>query len=113
MTVYIGSTHPTEWPQRACEATYTKYARLPTWHVEEAASLVCGFEPRKSLYLQFHPMAATPATPPPYDGALTWNGLLHGPVGEILSLYGRYKRVTDWQFDGDALYVSPMEFLHF
>jgi hypothetical protein len=38
-----GNTIPAEWPQRADESTYATYAKLPSWHLEEAASLLAGY----------------------------------------------------------------------
>ena len=113
----LGNTIPTEWPQRADTSIYEKYARLPSWHIEEAASLVAGFKPRVDT--RFCPLDGKPGTtdqpdpPPPYEGAVTWNALLRGEIGNVISLYARHKRVLDWNFSGDALYVGPKEFVEF
>lgn len=115
--MYLDNKIPTEWPRRADESTYRKYAKLHSWHLEEAASLVAGYEPRRDT--QCFPIDGKPGTadqpeiPPPYEGAMTWNELLHGAIGKVLSLYARYRRVPDWGFTDDMLYVSPRDFLAF
>ena len=119
--MYLGNTVPKKWPRRADSETYEKYARLPSWHVEEAASLVAGYEPRANT--RYFPTNGIPETEsamsdrsentPPYPGAMNWNALLHGPVGSVLAIYARYKQVPHWGFEGDALFVKPHEFLAF
>ncbi len=115
--MYYGNVILSELPRRADAATYEKYARLPSWHVEEAAALVVGFEPRAST--QFFPSEGLPRNPDqpevaaPNDGAVTWNALLHGAVGQVLALYARYKHVPPWGFHSDMLYVRPDNFLAF
>src|SRR6267154_1104932 len=90
--MYLGNTFETELPCPADAATYEKYAKLPSWHVEEAASLVAGFRPRRNI--QFFPSAGLPsesgAAASPDQDLLTWNKLLHGLVGQILAVYARY-----------------------
>lgn len=108
--MYLGNIVEIELPRRADAAIFEVYARLPSWHVEEAASLVAGFAPRKNL--QFFPTAGLPGNPDvPRDTALTWNALLQGDVGTILGLYARHKQMPG--FGPDSLYVRPDEFLRF
>ena len=46
--MYAGNTVPTERPRRADRSTYETYAKLPSWHVEEVASLAAGLIPVKT-----------------------------------------------------------------
>ena len=106
---------PTEWPQLADPSTYEAYARLPSLHVEEAASLFAGFVPRDRLSLNFRPVHDMPKTPPPYEGAKTWGMLIseREAIGRIISLYARDQRVQGWSFSGRSLHTRPTEFLEF
>ena len=113
--MYAGNTVPTEWPKRADRSTYESYAKLPSWHVEEAASLTAGLIPRQSLYLNFRPIDGVPGEPKPYEDAKTWGGLLEetGPVGRVISLLARAQGLSNWGFSGSDLYIAPAEFVDF
>ncbi len=111
--MYRGKTIPTEWPARADPSTYEEYAKQPSWHVEEAASLAAGFVPRAD-HLSYCPLHEVPNKSPPYDGAETWGTLINGGrIGKLISLYARYKKVHEWNFSADSLYVAPAEFVEF
>jgi hypothetical protein len=70
--MYAGNTVPTEWPRRADRSTYETYAKLPSWHVEEAASLAAALIPRQNFHLKFRPIHGVPGEPKPYEDAKTW-----------------------------------------
>jgi hypothetical protein len=72
LVTYAGNTAPTEWPRRADRSTYEAYAKLPSWHVEEAASLAAGLIPRQNLHLKFRPIDGVPGEPKPYEDAKRW-----------------------------------------
>jgi hypothetical protein len=112
--MYAGNTIPTEWPTRADQFTYEEYAKQPSWHVEEAASLAAGFVPRAPRNLNYRPLHDEPKESRPYDGAKTWGALINGgPIGELISLFARYKKVHEWNFSTDSLYIPPLEFIDF
>ncbi len=111
--MYIGNVVPPDWPVRADPAAYEQWGKLPAWHIEEAASLVCGYQPRKESDLPFFPLDSEPKGPPPYENAKTWNGLLHGEIGAVLNLFARFKRTSLAELPADARYVAPMEFVRF
>jgi hypothetical protein len=112
--MYTGYTIPTEWPTRADRSTYVEYAKQPSWHAEEAASLAAGFVPRARRDLSYCPLHDEPKEPPPYDGAKTWGALINGgSIGELISQYARHKKVHEWNFSADSLYVTPPEYIDF
>ena len=87
--MYAGNTVPTEWPRRADRSKYETYAKLPSWHVEEAASLAAALIPRQNFHLKFRPIHGVPGEPKPYEDAKTWGALLDEtePVGRAISLW--------------------------
>jgi hypothetical protein len=111
--MYIGNVVPADWPVRADRAAHEAWAKLPSWHIEEAASLVCGYQPRKRSDLPFFPLDSEPKAPPPYEGAKTWNALFHGEIGAVFDLYARFKRTPMSELPNEARYVSPAEFVRF
>jgi len=74
--MYAGNTLPTEWPRRADRSTHETYAKLPSWHVEEVASLAAGLIPRQNFHRNFRPIHSVPEEPKPYEDAKTWSALL-------------------------------------
>jgi hypothetical protein len=109
-------TSATEWPRRADQATYEKYAKLPAWHIEEAASLAAGFVPRPRLHLNFRPLDDEPAGSPPYNGAQTWAQLLDpetGCVGRVMVSFARAVAVQDPTCGPSDTHVAPSTFLEF
>jgi hypothetical protein len=111
--MYIGNVVPADWPVRADREVHEAWAKLPAWHIEEAASLVCGYQPRKRSDLPFFPLDSEPREPSPYENAKTWNGLLHGEIGSVLDLFARFKRTSLSELPPDARYVVPAEFVRF
>ena len=113
--MYAGNTVPTEWPRRADRSTYETYAKLPSWHVEEAASVAAALIPRQNSHLKFRPIHGAPGEPKPYEDAKTWGVLLDEtePVGRAISLLARARGLSDWGFSGSDLYVDPAEFVEF
>jgi hypothetical protein len=111
--MYIGHVMPPDWPVRADRAVYEAWAKFPSWHIQEAACLVCGLQPRKSSDLPFFPMASEPNAPPPYEGAKTWNARFRGEIGAVFDLFARFKRTSLSEFPPDARYVAPAEFVRF
>jgi hypothetical protein len=109
--MYAGNMVPNDWPQRADRATYEKWARLPSWHLEEAASLVCRYRPRSSHDLPWFPLDSRPTAPPPSQDAKTWNELLHGDIGGVLGLYRRFEKVS--RPERSTGHVVPAEFVKF
>ena len=95
--MYAGNTVPTEWPRRADRSTYETYAKLPSWHVEEAASLAAGLIPRQNFHRNFRPIHSVPEEPKPYEDAKTWGALLDEtePVGRVMSLLARARGVSN------------------
>lgn len=110
-----GNTVPTEWPKRADRSTYETYAKLPSWHVEEAASLSAGLIPRQSFSLNFRPIHSVPGEPKPYEDAKPWGVLLEetGPVGRVIALLARARGLSNWGFSGSDFYIEPAEFAEF
>ena len=100
--MYAGNTVPTEWPRRADRSTYETYAKLPSWHVEEAASLAADLIPRQNLHRNFRPIHSVPEEPKPYEDAKTSGALLDEtePVGRVMSLLARARGVSTWAFFG-------------
>jgi hypothetical protein len=92
---------------------YEAWAKLPSWDIEEAATLVCGYQPRKRSDLAFFPLDSEPKAPPPYERAKTWNALFHGEIGAVLDLFGRFKRMSRSELPSEAWYVGPAEFVRF
>jgi hypothetical protein len=111
--MYIGHVVPADWPVRADQAVYEAWAKLPSWHIQEAACLVCGLQPRKTSDLPFFPMDSEPNTPPPYEGAKTWNARFRGEIGAVFDLFARFKRTSVSELPADAQYVVPAEFIRF
>jgi hypothetical protein len=111
--LYVGNVVPADWPPHADNATYGTWAKFPSWHVEEAASLVCGFQPRRRSDLALFPLDSEPKAPSPYENAKTWNALHHGEIGAILDLFARFKRTSVSELPADAQYVVPAEFIRF
>src|SRR6266480_1317426 len=112
--MYAGNTVPTEWPKRANRSTYETYAKLPSWHVEEAASLTAGHPAPKPLS-EFPSDRRCAGKPKPYEDAKTWGVLLEetGPVGRVISLLARAQGLSNWGFSGSDLYIAPAEFVDF
>jgi hypothetical protein len=111
--MYIGHVVPADWPARADQATHEVWAKLPSWHIQEAACLVCDLRPRKTSDLPLFPMDSEPNAPPPYEGAKTWNALFRGEIGAVLDLFARFKRMALSELPPDARYLAPPEFVRF
>ena len=111
--MYLGNTVPADWPVRADQAAHEAWAGLPSWHIEEAACLVCRFQPRKPSDLPFFPLDSDPNAPRPYEDSKTWNALFRGEIGVVLDLFARFKRTSLSELPPDARYVVPAEFLRF
>ncbi len=107
--MYAGNTVPTEWPRRADRSTYETYAKVPSWNVEEAASLAAGLIPRQNFHRNFRPIHSVPEEPKPYEDAKTCSALLDEtePVGRVMSLLARARGVSNWAFSGSDLFRSP------
>lgn len=111
--MYIGHVMPSDWPARADQAVYEAWATFPSWHIQEAACLVCGLQPRKTSDLPFFPMDSEPNAPPPYEGATTWNARFRGEIAAVFDLFARFKRTSLSELPADARYVAPAEFVRF
>lgn len=117
--MYDGLIFEKDWPQPADAATYSQYFDGLMWHVEEAASLVHGFVPRKNIFARptdgIGPGRTLPTGKqrPLGPKSQTWAQLLDGPIGNTMSRYIRYIVVADGQFNEEQPYVDPSKFLQF
>jgi hypothetical protein len=108
--MYAGNTVPTEWPRRADRSKYETYAKLPSWHVEEAASLAAALIPRQNFHLKFRPIHGVPGEPKPYeDASIGWVkrvqiGHIESVANEPVSVRGPSARAAE---------VLDLDVLHF
>ncbi|MGH9664460.1 MAG: hypothetical protein ACRD9L_08575, partial [Bryobacteraceae bacterium] len=100
-----------ERPQKAAEEVFQHYAQRPAWYLEEAASLVAGYVPRKHLH--YSPMCPTNDFDEQAAPDSNWYYLLRtdAPVGRIIDCYLQAQGIG-WSML-DQIMVEPWALIGF
>jgi hypothetical protein len=101
----------TEEPQPATEETFAKWARKPSWLLEEGVCLALGYVPRDYLNAAPHPSHDDAPLGNDGDPARTWYTLHRDRITGMLDTLARDAKIPLTQFEPYLVCVTPRDFL--